>query len=287
MAKNHTRRCSVPRRSVFAKSLRDDRWQIAGYGLSLAVMAALIIFIWPSYRNTLVNIDLPPALEALLGTDLSFATGPGFVSAEFFSWIPALLLVYAITKGTGAVAGEESAGTMDLLLAQPVRRAELTLDKVAAFLAGSVLIVFIGWLGFAISVPFIDIDVSLGDTFVASANMLPITWLFFALALWLGVVAPNRSTAAAVATGIAAAAYFTNALAAGVDGISWLRYASPFYYYGAGLPLVHGIDWAHAGGLSAVAALFIAMSLRAFQRRDVTLGGATSLRLADVLRRAV
>ena len=108
----------MPRRSILWKTVVDDRLQILGYGLTLAVMAAVIVYLWPSYEDTLVTVDLPPALEALLGSSLSFATGPGFISAEFFSWIPALLLVYAIVKGTGAVAGEESAGTMDMLLAQ-------------------------------------------------------------------------------------------------------------------------------------------------------------------------
>ena len=277
----------MPRRSVFWKTLVDDRLQILGYGLTLAVMAAVIVYLWPSYEDTLVAVDLPPALEALLGSSLSFATGPGFISAEFFSWIPALLLVYAIVKGTGAVAGEESAGTMDLLLAQPVRRGELVLDKTAAFLAGSVLIVLMGWLGFAVSVPFIDIDVTLMDTFVACANMLPITWLYFGVALWLGVIAPSRGVAAAIATGFATAAYFVNALATGVDAISGLRYLSPFYYYGAGLPLVEGLHWAHVGLLSGVAFIFVLLALRAFERRDVTMGGAAGLRFGDLLRRAL
>jgi ABC-2 type transport system permease protein len=272
---------------VFWKTLEDDRLQILGYGLTLAVMAAVIVYLWPSYEDTLVTVDLPPALEALLGSSLSFATGPGFISAEFFSWIPALLLVYAIVKGTGAVAGEESAGTMDLLLAQPVRRGELVLDKTFAFLAGSVLIVLIGWLGFAVSLPFIDIDVTLADAFAACANMLPITWLFFGVSLWLGVMAPSRGVAAAVATGLATASYFVNALAAGVDAISGLRYVSPFYYYGAGLPLVEGLNWAHVTLLCGIALAFVLLALRGFERRDVTTGGATGLRFGDVLRRAL
>ena len=274
----------MPLRSIFRKSLYDDRMQIAGYGIALAVMAALIVFLWPSYRDTLVAIDLPPAVEALLGSELSFATGPGFISAEFFSWIPALLLVYAITKGTGTIAGEESGGTMDLLLAQPVRRTEMVLEKTVAFVVGSLLIIGIGWLGFAASVPFVEIGVSLADTAAASLNMLPIVWLFYGIALWLGAVAPTRGSAAAIAIALAVAAYFANALAT-VEAISWVRYLSPFYYYGAGLPLVDGINWLHAGALTALALAFVALAVRTFQRRDVTMGGAAGMTLRDIVRR--
>jgi beta-exotoxin I transport system permease protein len=273
--------------NVASKSLRDQRWQIIGYGLALLSMAAMIIFIWPSYRTTVASINLPPALQAFLGSDLSYATAPGFISAEFFSWIPVLLIVYAVVQGTGAIAGEEGSGTIDLLMAQPVARSTMVLQKSLAFLAGAVLVVVLGFVGFLVSIPFVSIDITLGDAAVASANMLPITLLFFALSLWLGAVAANRGVAAGLAGGVATAAYFANSLASGVHQISGLRYVSPFYYYGAGLPLVKGIDWPHVALLLGVSVLFLALSLRAFERRDIAIGGAAVLEPLDLIRRVV
>jgi ABC-2 type transport system permease protein len=273
--------------NVASKSLRDQRWQIIGYGLALLSMAALIVFIWPSYRTTVASINLPPALQAFLGSDLSYASAPGFVSAEFFSWIPVLLIVYAVVQGTGAIAGEEGSGTIDLLMAQPVARSTMVLQKCLAFLAGAVLVVTLGFAGFALSIPFVSIDITLPDAAVASANLLPITLLFFALSLWLGAAAGNRGVAAGVAGAVATAAYFANSLASGVHQISGLRYASPFYYYGAGLPLVKGIDWPHVALLLGISVLFLALSLRAFERRDIAIGGVASLKPRDLLRRAM
>jgi ABC-2 type transport system permease protein len=271
--------------NVADKSLRDQRWQIIGYGLALLSMAAMIIFIWPSYRATVESINLPPALQAFLGSDLNYASAPGFVSAEFFSWIPVLLIIYAVVQGTGAVAGEESSGTIDLLMAQPVTRSTMVLQKSLAFCVGAVLVVALGFIGFAVSIPFVSINITLRGAAAASANMLPITLLFFGFSLWLGAVAPSRGVAAGVAAAAATAAYFVNSLASGVHQISGLRYASPFYYYGAGLPLVKGIDWPHVALLLGIALLFLALALRAFERRDITIGGATALRPLDLLRR--
>jgi ABC-2 type transport system permease protein len=277
----------VLRYSILRKTLRDQRWQIAGFGLSLTAMAAMTVGIWPSYRDMLQNFDIPSAFQAFLGTDLSIATPAGFLSAEFFSWIPILLIVYAVIAGTGAIAGEESNGTLDLVLAQPVTRRSLLLQKAAATAIGSAAIVAIGFLGFAVTIPFVDIAVSLGDTAVACANMLPITLLFFTLSLWLGAVLPNRAAASAGAVGVATAAYFVNSLANGVQSLRNLQYASPFYYYGAGLPLIHGINWWHAGLLLGLSALFVVLALRTFTQRDVSTGGATDLDMAGLLRRIV
>ena len=273
--------------NVASKSLRDQRWQIVGYGLALLAMAALVVFIWPSYRTTVESLKLPEAVQAFLGSDLSYASAPGFVSGEFFSWIPVLLIVYAVVQGTGAIAGEEGSGTIDLLMAQPVARPTMVLQKSLAFCVGAVLVVALGFAGFALSIPFVSIDITLSDAAVASANLLPITLLFFAFSLWLGAVAPNRGMAAGAAVAVATGTYFANSLASGVHEVSGLRYASPFYYYGAGLPLVKGIDWPHVALLLGVSVLFLALSLRAFERRDIAIGGVASLSPRDLLRRAM
>jgi ABC-2 type transport system permease protein len=270
--------------SVLRKSLRDQKWQIVGFGLSLALMAAMIVFIWPAYRDPLQNFDLPPALQAFIG-ELSIATPAGFMSAEYFSWVTILLIVYVVIQGTGAIAGEESSGTIDLLLAQPVSRRLMVVEKTAAVAIGSVLIIAIGYVGFMVSMPFVSMDLSLGSVAVASANMLPITLLFFALSLWLGAVAPNRALASGAVIGLATAFYFINMLANGVESLRNLQYATPFYYYGSGLSLVNGIVWWHVGVLMGAALLFFVATLRSFESRDIATGGATDVDLPTMLRR--
>ena len=272
--------------SVLRKSLRDQRWQIIGFGLSLAVMAAMDLFIWPAYRDQLQNFELPAAMEGFLG-GLSISTPAGFLTAEYFSWIPILLIVYAVIQGTGAIAGEESSGTIDLLLAQPVSRQLMVTEKTAAVVIGSVLIVAIGCAGFAVTLPLVDIEISVARIAVASANMLPITLLFFAISLWLGAVAPSRALASAVVIGLATAFYFINMLASAVSALDSLNYATPFYYYGDGPPLAEGIVWWHAGLLFGVALLFFAATLRSFSTRDVATGGATDVSASTIWRRIV
>ena len=275
------------RLNVVNKTLRDQKWQIVGFGIAFFLMAALIVYIWPSYRVTVASIQLPEAIQALLGSDLAYSTAPGFVSAEYFSWIPILLIVYAIIQGTGAIAGEEGSGTIDLLMSQPLTRANMATQKTIAICIGSALIAAFGFLGFLVSVPFVDIDLTLKGAAFACANMLPMALLFYALSLWFGSVLPNRTYAAGAAIALATASYFFNTIAAAVHSLSWLKYASPFYYYGAGLPLVKGFDWPHVALLLGIAGLFVILTIRSFSRRDITIGGASNLSLRDVLSRVV
>jgi len=275
------------RLNVVEKSLRDQKWQIVGFGIAFLAMAALIVYIWPSYRTTVASIQLPEAVQALLGSDLAYSTAAGFVSAEYFSWIPILLIVYTVIQGTGAIAGEEGSGTIDLLMSQPLTRSGMVVQKTVAVCIGSALIAGFGFLGFLLSIPFVDIEITLKGAAMASANMLPMALLYYAVSLWFGSVLPNRAYASGGAIALATAGYFFNTIASAVSSLSWFKYGSPFYYYGAGLPMVKGIDWSHVLLLLGVAALFVALTVRSFARRDITIGGASNLRLRDMLGRVL
>jgi len=168
---------------------------------------------------------------------------------------------------------------MDLLLAQPVSRTRVLLEKVAASAIGAIAIVAGGMVGFLVSLPTVDIDLTLGDVAIASANMLPITMLFLALSVWAGAALPSRGLASGVVIGIVTAAYFVFSLSNGVESLQWMRYATPFYYYGSGMSLVRGIEWWHVGLLLGLAALFVVFSVRMFETRDIASGrGELNLR---------
>jgi ABC-2 type transport system permease protein len=267
------------------RTLRDQRWQIVGFALGMALMSSTTVWLWPSVSDTLQNFKLPPAIQALLGSDLDLATAAGYLSGRYFAWTIILVIVYAVIAGTGAIAGEESAGTMDLLLAQPVTRRVAVLEKLVAMIAGAALIVAGGYAGFLVAVPTVRIDISLVDLAIASMNMLPIVLLFLTMSLWAGAVAPNRGAGAGAMIAFATATYFLYTISNGVESLRWMRYTSPFYYYGAGLPLVNGIVWWHVGLLLGIAGVFVLLALRTFGRRDVSAGGATDLSAAGVLRR--
>jgi ABC-2 type transport system permease protein len=263
----------VPAISVFGKALRDLRWQVFWYGLGFALLAALVVYIYPSYRDQLADFEIPEAFEAFLGEAGNYATPEGYLTAEFFSWAPILLVVFAIMQGTNMLAGEEAAGTMDILLAQPISRTRLLLEKLAAFVAGTMGIALLTMAGWLVSVPFADIQVDWADLVVATLNMVPVTLVFGAFALMASVALPGRGQATGLVTAVAVATFMLNYLASLVDILEPARWLSPFYYAGTTDVLSEGMDWPKFGVMVILFAAFTAVSLRAFDERDVGVRG--------------
>jgi ABC-2 type transport system permease protein len=263
----------LARLTVFLKTLRDLRWQIAGYGIGLALMAALVVAIYPSYKDQLADFEVPEALQGLTG-DVDYASPEGFLSAEFVSWVPIVTLIFAIMAGTSALAGEEANGTLDLLLAQPVSRRRLAVEKMAGILTATVLITIIACFGWLVSVPFVDIDIAFVDLFVATLLLVPITLTFAFLATFLGTILPDRRAATAAVTVVAVASFFVNYLARIVDALEPLAWASPFYYYDLDV-LVEGIDWWRTAVLVVLTAVLAFATVACFERRDLGVNART------------
>lgn len=263
----------MKRFAIASKTLRDQRLAVASVALVIALVAMMDVFVYPEYRDQLANFEYPDIFKGLIGEAGSLASPEGFLAAEFFSWMPLLLITVAIIAATGATAGEESAGTLDLLLALPAKRWRVLAEKAAGIALALVLACVFGFVGFILSKPFVGFPLGYGRIAEGMANMLPVSFLYLALALLLAAALPTRAAAAALSIGAVVAAYFVNTLGAAVGSLSGLRRASPFYWGDGSHVLVHGFDWLRAGGLLAVAFALFALALLAFERREIAAGG--------------
>jgi ABC-2 type transport system permease protein len=262
--------------SIFRKTLHDVRWQIIWYGLGFGLMAAMVVYLYPSYSSQITSMELPDAVKALMG-GADYATGRGFLGAEIFSWAAPILCVFGIMAGTSILAGEEVNGTLDVLLAQPISRTTLMLSKLAGVFAASLSICAVICAGWLVSVPFVNIDVGFGELTAATFNLALTMAFFAAFSAWAGAQFAGRGAATGVAVALAVASFFVSYLAELVDAIRPLRYASVFYYNGGAKAITQGVDPVGFGVLLALTALFIALGLRAFNRRDLSSRGASSL----------
>ena len=272
------------RPSIFLRAMKDQRWMVLGFGIGGALMAALLLGIYPSYSEGLKDFEVPPALQALIG-DVDIASGTGFVTAEFFSWIPILLVVYAIIQGTGVLAGEESNGTLDLLLAQPISRMRLLLEKVASIIVGTLAILVLILPGWIIPYGSVEIDVSLGRLIVATVAMAPIMLAFAALALLAGTVLATRREASMAVAVLSVVSFFVNSLGLASDLLEPIRPASLFYYFHSDQIVATGVDPVGVSVLLGTAIVATGLAAMMFQRRDigVVASGALFARLRQAL----
>lgn len=263
-------------RNAFAKTLRDARRAIAWWCLGLAAMAALMIAVYPTVRdnpdlNRMVD-DYPDAFKAFLGLgeNVDYTSATGYLNSELFAFmVPLLLLIAAIGAGARATAGEEERGTLDLLLANPISRRRLVVDKLAALVAELALLASVLWLSLVVGVETIGMHVSAAHLAAATVAAALLAFAFGAIALFLGAALGRRGAAIGVAAAGAVATYLLSSLAELVGFLKPLRVASPFYHYSANDALQAGLAAEHTGFLLALAAVAVVAALVAFDRRDL------------------
>lgn len=186
---------------------------------------------------------------------------------------PALMAVYAITVGAAAIAGEESAGGLEVTLSAPVPRGRLLAARAAALAVDLVALAVA--VGLALWLFSLGMGMHIGVAEIASAAAALGLFGFFAGAVALAVGAATGSTA--LARGVAAlavvASYLVNALAQVTSALRSARPASPFYLLFGNEPLQHGLRTLGAVSVLAASVALVAAGGVAFARRDLSCPG--------------
>lgn len=259
--------------NVFLKTLRDQRRAFVGWSIGLVVLVLLESALWPTVRN-MGNLgdfvaNYPEAMKELFRLD-QFGTGTGFLNGELYSlMLPILFLVYGIGRGARSIAGEEEAGTLEVLLTTGVSPVSLVLHRAAALAVGVAGLGVVLFLAVVVSSPAFGLDIPSGEAAAGSLAMVLLGIEFGLLALAVSAVTGRHVIATAVAAAAAVAAYVLYAAGGLVDGIRPWRGISPFDQTLAAGPLGGGVPPNFAWPVAA-AVVFVAVSLPVFDRRDIT-----------------
>jgi len=261
-------------RNVFTKTVRDLRWPTFWVALGMGAMTGYFAVLFPTYSR-IMNLDellakLGPAAK-LLGASVGDASSLiGFLHIELFSMVlPALMIAFSAGMASGFTAGEESRGTIDILLSYPVSRRRLVLEKSAAVTLACIVSAVVVWV-FAMAGAAASASDLPGDRLAAALVMLVLLGLAFgAIALAVAAWTGNRGVSIGLAVGLLVLMYLVDAVANIVDGLRTLQPLSLFHYYMGGDPLRNGIVLSDAGVLAAVTIVLLAVALIAFERRDL------------------
>ncbi|MFY1637172.1 ABC transporter permease subunit [Solwaraspora sp. WMMB335] len=260
-------------RNPFTKSLHDARRSLLGWALAIAGVGAMYASFWPTMQTPEMADAMAAYPQALLDA-LNFddVTSPtGYLgSAVFGMLIPMLTAVFMIAAGTRAIAGDEDAGTLDLVLSHPVGRVRVALHRFGAVLIGIVLVVALLWLALAaVRGPADYTSVGLGRLAAMCLHLTLFGTVFGALAFAIGAATGSRAMAIGGSAAVAVLGYFANAVLPQVQGLEWARNLSPFHWYLGGDPLVNGVQ---AGGvllLAGTTAVLVAVGTWRFTGRDI------------------
>jgi ABC-2 type transport system permease protein len=260
-------------RNSFTKWLWDYRRSMITWVLSIAGVGAMYAAFWPTMDNPAMRELLEnypdELLEALNYTDI--ATPIGYLNATVYGLVVGLLtVVYSISAGARAVAGDEEAGTLDLVLAHPVTRVGLALQRFAAFLvsAAAISIMLLIFL-LLLSGPAHLGEITLSSYLAQHLHLFLFATLFGALGFGVGAATGRRGLAVGVGAGFAVFGFAANGILSQIDGLEWIEGLSPFQWLNGNAPLRNGVHAGDALIMAGLAIIFVVVGLLVFQRRDV------------------
>src|SRR4029453_11588375 len=165
------REVSLVLRNVFAKTVRDQRRSLGWWSLGLVAVIAVYVLPYRQYLDSgVLSVNTDSAIYQALGYD---TTPAGYLQGTLFALLgPLLLVMMAVTTGARAIAGDEEAGTLDLVLAHPVSRARLVAERFAALAAAVTLLGTVIWAGTVVAVAVADMGIDAGRLAAASLGLV-------------------------------------------------------------------------------------------------------------------
>jgi ABC-2 type transport system permease protein len=263
-------------RNIVLKTLFDRRRSLLFWCIGLILLGAILLAFFPVIRDaTFISEYLeafPEEFLALFAGEVTDYTSPeGYLNGElFFLMYPLLLLVFAVGFGSGAVAGEEEKGTLDLLLSNPLQRWRVVLEKYLAMLIFGLILIFVFWATIAIGGAIIDMGLNLLRLAAICFSGFLLAMAFGSVALAIGCARGKAGIAVGMGGALGVYAYMLNALAPLIDWLEPFQVASPFYYYIDANPLQNGLDPVHAGVLIGISVVFLVIAIVTFERRDLS-----------------
>ncbi len=263
--------------AVLTHALWRRRLSTLWWLIGIVAVAALIAVAYPTVRDN-SELDstfahLSPGVQAILGMNGNPLSSPaGYLNSQFFANVlPIMLMIQAIGVAAWAIAGTEAAGTLELLLANPISRARVALARAAAIIillavttAGCAAALMALAPGFGL-----DHGLPVGRLAAACATCACLALAYGAVTFAVGAATGSRPVALATGAALAVAGYVIEGLAQQVTILRPLRAISPWHWLLSADPLNHGLTAQDAALPLAVSLVLIGLGTLAFTRRDL------------------
>lgn len=263
--------------SIFFEALRRAWRQGLYWGIGLGLLGFYVTAIiqdmdmLQQYQQMIES--LPPVMLQLFGSEdlTSFTTPEGFVAFGFYTYGLLMLGIFAVLGGLNITANDEDSGALDLLLALPVPRWRVVLERFAAYAVVSAIIAFVSYLGVWLGAQMSGIEFNLVRLVEGNINFIPGLLLMIAFTAFAGALLPRKSSATVLAASFIVASYFVNFLGAAASDsfLANVKGLSFFNYYASEAVMRDGLNFGNMAILLIASALLVGAAVWLFERRDV------------------
>ena len=260
--------------SLLVHELRIRWGSIVGWSTGVAAFVILYLAIYPEIERQLGESAAAAkffSLYRVIGIEVG--SFEAYFASAVVQFVPVLLGVYAILNGTDTLAGEEDRGTLELLIAMPLPRWQIVTAKAIAMIVAAMMVLLLVGVSAMATFPALKIKTSISaiDILMAIMSAWPVIIAFMMISLFLGSCVPTRRIAAMTATVIFVASYFGERFTNLAKSLRPLSRLSLFHYVDSTSTLfTEGVRAPDVGILLGTGAVFFALSLVCFERRDVT-----------------
>jgi ABC-2 type transport system permease protein len=264
--------------AIFRHHLRQEAGALLGWAIALVVLAVLQTSLYQglsaqgmSAQLEQVLHTLPPQIVQFVGGSLNLFNVAGWISAINLSgWLALLVAIWVALASVSVVAADVDRHTFEFLLALPVRRGTLLLQRLLSLLLQLALL-YLG-IFLAINVALMMMGQGVIEGRLAGALFsLFLDQVALAGTLLLLSLAFRDQTYAVLATVTAAAVFILVPVVVDASSpVAFLRNLTPFDYGAAGMLMTQGVV---PGGHTVLTVIWAVIAILAayviFQRREV------------------
>lgn len=259
--------------NTFLKTLFDKRWSTLIWFLVFAAFCVFIVVLFPTFKDSFGEAlkDTPDSLKSLLGEASDYQNINGFIDIQVINQMIFMTIIMSVVLGTALLAGEETSGSLQTLLTQPISRTKVYWSKFAALAALTLIAcagIFIGtWVGGLL----IGEAGNLNLTRLLQATLMTwlVTLLFAALAFMIGGINGRKGLAGIVTGFLAFTLYIITALSNTAEFLKSINNLSPFKYFNTPSVMKTGLDVENLIILTAATIVIATIGWLVFRRRDV------------------
>lgn len=256
---------------IWVKTASEHQGMLIVVAYVLVLLGVMLGPMYTAIDTTLARMagQFPEEILAIAGGG-DLTTPEGWYQLEHFGlMVPVGVMVLTIAVGAKALAGEEAQRTMGLLLANPIKRSRIVLEKMFTMVLLAVGVAVVTVAGVAAGSAIAGLGLSVANVAAASLLATLLGLVFGALALALGAATGRVRIAIFGAVGAAVVSHVANSFLVVNAGVAGWAKLTPNYYYLTSDPLDTGMHWGHGAVLAAVAIVLVAASIVLFNRRDL------------------
>lgn len=257
--------------NILLKTIFTKRWMLISWCIGIIALVVFTMVFYPTFSKSFGESlkDVPESLKPFLGDAATYSTIAGYTDLQVIAQLNFMTIIFGIILFTGILAGEENEGTLQSLLAQPVRRSRVYFEKFAAsvvLLVGTCLSILVGVV---IGLLFINESLRVDRLFIATLAIILISLVFSTIAYAIGAATGKRGLSGGLAGVLAFTSLLVSSLAASASSLKFVDKFSPFHYFNKPGILQFGPNWEHMVVLGAIVVVALVIGSVLFVKRDI------------------